>query len=186
MTRSPEYRRGRPAIFLHWTVALLVLATFAAALIADEIPKFEQPTFYMIHGSLGSTLLIVLVVAIVWSVLRPSPRPANDAPHWQHGLARLVQIGLFATTLCAVLLGWALISLEYPMVEPLAFGILPMPVPVSVSPIYNDVLEEGHELFAYAAVSLAGLHAAAALWHHYVLRDDTLRRMLPGSSRTPA
>jgi cytochrome b561 len=93
---------------------------------------------------------------------------------------------LYALTLATVLIGWLLAGVQETPIVPVAFGVVPMPSPLTLSHAAEDFLEEAHELAAYALIALAGIHMLAALWHHYVLRDNTLRRMLGGGEQQAA
>jgi cytochrome b561 len=186
MIRNTRDGWGWPAVALHWAVALLIVAAFALALVTDELPRPERPYYDFIHASIGITVLVILVARIAWALLNPTPAPPAGTPHWQHTAARLTHLSLYLLTLAVVLFGWMLAGLSTPPIEPQAFGLVPMPSPVTLSPAAEDFLEEAHEITAYALVALACLHALAALWHHFVLRDDILRRMLVSRARTPA
>lgn len=184
MIRNTTDRWGWPALALHWAVALLVIATFALGLWMSEVPaRADRPYYFAIHASLGITLLVVLAARLVWALLNPPPAAVPGTPRWQHSAARLTHLSLYALTFAAAILGWLLAGVAEPPIEPQAFGIVPLPAPVSLAPSSEDFLEEAHELAAYALMALIGLHALAALWHHYVVHDDTLRRMLGSHSR---
>lgn len=177
MIKNTDRDWGWPAIALHWAVALLVLAAFALGLWMGEVPRAERPAYYAVHASLGITLLIVLAVRAVWALINRRPAPLANTPHWQHQAAQFAHVALYALTFAVAVLGWLLLGVEHPSIVPQAFGVVPAPPPVALGPAAEDFLEEGHELVAYVLMALVGLHAAAALWHHYVLRDGTLRRM---------
>jgi cytochrome b561 len=150
----------------------------------DEVPaRADRPYYIGIHASLGITLLVVLAARIVWALFNPPPAPPVGTRHWEHVIARVTHLSLYVLTLATVLIGWLLAGVEQPPIVPQAFGLVPMPSPLGLSPASEDFLEEAHELTAYALIALAGLHALAAMWHHYVLHDDTLRRMLHTSSK---
>lgn len=184
MIRNSHDAWGWPAIFLHWIVALLIVVTFGLGLWMGEVPvRADRPYYYAIHASLGITLLAILVLRILWATLNRAPAaPAGTSPV-QHAAARFTHLGLYVLTLATVLLGWLLTGVADEPITPRLFGLLALPVPVTLPLSTEDFLEESHELVAYALIGLATLHVLAALWHHYVLRDDTLRRMLGGTAR---
>ena len=186
MLRNSQDAWGWPAITLHWIVALLILTNFGLGLWAgDEPPHADQPYYFTIHASLGITLLIILVVRILWAVLNPPPAAPPGTPPWQHAAARLTHVGLNVMTLVTIGLGWVMAGVHEHPIVPSAFGVLPLPSPVTLPHSAEDFLEEAHELAAYVLIALAALHVAAALWHHYALRDNTLRRMV-GAGTQPA
>lgn len=179
MIRNSQNSWGWPAVALHWTVALLIVATFGLGLWMGEVPaRADRPYYFAIHASLGMTLLVILAVRIAWTLLNTHPAAPAGTPPWQHAAARLTHLGLNVLTLVTILLGWFLAGVHDTPIVPLAFGVVPVPSPLALSHAAEDFLEEAHELTAYALMALAGLHVVAALWHHYVLRDNTLRRML--------
>ena len=185
MIRNSSAAWGWPAIAMHWVVAALVLATFGLGLWMGEVPaRADRPYYFAIHASLGITLLAVLLLRILWALANPVPQSPPGTPAWQHAAARLTHLGLNVLTLLTVLLGWFLAGVQDTPIVPLAFGVVPLPSPLPLSHAAEDFLEEAHELSAYALIALAGLHMLAALWHHYVLRDDTLRRMAGGRLTT--
>lgn len=185
MIRNSQAAWGWPSIALHWIVALLVAGTFALGLWMGDLPRPERPYWYAIHASIGITVLVILAARIVWALLNPVPAPAPGTPAWQHTAARFTHVTLYALTLMTVLFGWFMAAVRRVPIVPDAFGILPLPSPVAI-PGSKDFFEEAHELAAYALIAVATVHMLAALWHHYVLRNDTLRRMLtPGSTNAP-
>ncbi len=186
MMRNTKDTWGWMTIALHWTVALLVVATFGLGLWMGEVPaRIDRPYYYAIHASMGITLLVILVARIAWAVFNPAPAAVPGTPVWQNTAARFTHVSLYAVTLVVVLLGWLLSGVAEPPIEPQAFGLIAMPSPLTLSSAYEDFLEETHELAAYALIALASVHALAALWHHFIRHDNTMRRMLrsdPGSA----
>lgn len=179
MIRNSQHAYGWPAITLHWVVALLIIVTFGLGLWMGEVPlRDDRPYYYAIHASLGITLLVILVLRIVWALLNPAPDAPAGTPPWQHAAARLTHLSLYVLTLATVLFGWFLASVEDTPIVPLAFGLVPLPSPLPLPHSAEDFLEEAHEIAAYALIAVASLHILAGLWHHYVMRDDTMRRMI--------
>jgi cytochrome b561 len=177
MIRNSNDAWGWPAIALHWIVALLVLANFALGLWMGELPRPERPHWYGLHASIGITLLVILVARIAWALSNPTPAPAAGAPAWHRRTAHITHVSLYILTLATVLFGWFMAGVRRVPIVPEAFGVVPLPSPIAI-PGSKDFFEEAHEIAAYALIGLATAHLLAALWHHYVLRNDTLRRML--------
>jgi cytochrome b561 len=177
MIRNSNDAWGWPAITLHWVVALLVIATFALGLWMGDLPRPERPYWYGIHASIGITLMVILLARIAWALNNPTPAPAAGLPAWQQKAARFTHLSLYGLTLATVLFGWLLAGVKRTPIVPNAFGVVPLPSPL-VIPSAKDFLEEAHEIAAYALIGLAAAHMLAALWHHYVLRNETLQRML--------
>lgn len=186
MIRNSNEAWGWPARTFHWVIALMIIVVFALGLWMTEVPaRSERPFYFGIHGSLGITLLVLLVARYLWSVFNATPDAPPGTPAWQVAAARLSHGALYALTFVAAVLGWLLSGSLHPPIEPQAFGLVPMPAPVNVGS-FEDFFEEAHELAAYALIAVAALHTAAALWHHLVLRDNVLRRMLVNEPPTKA
>jgi cytochrome b561 len=168
---------GWPAIALHWMVAALIFANFGLGLWMGDLPRPDRPYWYAIHASIGITVLVILAARTVWALLNPVPDPAAGTPAWQHRAARFTHVTLYALTLMTILFGWFMAAVRRVPIVPDAFGIVPLPSPIAIAGS-KDFFEEAHELAAYALIFVAGAHMLAALWHHYRLRDNTLRRML--------
>ena len=164
---------------------MLVIATFALGLWMSDLPRPERPYWYALHASIGITVMVILLARIAWAMLNPVPAPFPATPVWQQKAARFTHLSLYALTLSTVLFGWFMAAARRVPIVPEAFGVVPLPSPL-VIPGAKEFLEEAHELSAYALVALAAAHALAAVWHHWVLGDESLRRMVGRDPRTAA
>ena len=159
----------------HWLAALLVIAAFALGLSTDLWPRgAPRDTALTVHYTVGAVVLFLLLLRVL---RRLFATPLPDLPgtrRWVAHAATAVHWALYAGMLALPITGafdrW---SRARPLTP---FGItIPAPFPIPGGRIWEEV----HELIAYALIALALAHAAAALWHHLILRDATLRRMLP-------
>jgi cytochrome b561 len=129
------------------------------------------------HYMLG---LLVFGLALLRLVLRwttPQPRIEPAPPAWQIRLAALVQVLMYVLMLGLPLAGWLSLSASG---KPIPFFGLDLPVLIGQNKDLGKQIEKVHEAVASLGYAVIGLHAAAALFHHYVMRDNTLLRMLPG------
>lgn len=134
-------------------------------------------------------MLGLAVVALVWLRLalrlklkRRPPGIVPAVPARQHCLATTMHLALYAFMIIMPLLGWLLLSAES---KPVPFFGLELPAMVGADAALADSLETLHETIVAAGHYLVGLHAVAALFHHYFLHDNTLLRMLPQLRRRP-
>lgn len=168
------------SIALHWLTAVLVLTQFA---LAETWEWFARPTHRLMvdaHMSFGIILSAVIVFRIVWRVL-PGHRVTPAVPGWAGMAARAVHSLLYAMLVAEAVLGFVL---RWAGNESMGFFGLLLPPPFApFSKPARHLIEELHELNGWAIVILAAAHAAAALYHHYVLRDPVLSRMLPARKR---
>src|SRR5690606_27253403 len=132
------------------------------------------------HFMLGLTVfaLVFLRVAIRW--LGTSPRIQPQPPLWQRRFAGLMHLALYVFLIVMPLLGWLTLSAGD---KPIPFFGLQLPALVGADKALADLFKEIHETIGTIGYYLIGLHAAAALFHHYVEHDNTLLRMLPRRNR---
>lgn len=171
-------RYGWISITLHWATVVLIVAAYATMEFKSVFPKGSAPRAAMTywHYVIG---LAVFALAWLRLVVRPSGDAVIDAggPDWQAQLREIVHWTLYALMIGLPLLGWLTLNAKG---TPVAFLGQDLPMLVNESRTLAKWLKELHEILARFGYFLIGLHAAAALYHHYVKRDDTLRRMLYG------
>ncbi|HVI29602.1 cytochrome b [Hansschlegelia sp.] len=166
------------AIALHWLTAGLVILLFGLAQIWG---LFDKPTRHLLivgHMSFGIMLTAVIVVRVVWRLMPGHQVPAAVSG-WVEIASKIVHYALYALLIAQAVLGFAL---RWSGDEAMSFfGLLIPPPFAKTSKPVHEAIEEAHELIGWAIVVIAAGHASAALFHHYVLRDDVLWRMLPGA-----
>jgi cytochrome b561 len=178
---APRYSGVMQA--MHWvTVALLCCAYPVAWMIDSAISQPEAARLLMLHRSFGVAILLMTILRLgIRRQARIPPLPA-DLPAIQRVAARASAALLYALLIVQPLLGFAASLLHGDHV--VLFGNLELPVRVTVDKPLAHRLFELHGWIALALLGLIGLHAAAALHHHFVRKDSVLAGMLPG--RRPA
>ncbi len=171
-------RYGSLSIGLHWLMLLLITAVYACMELRDFFPKGSdmRDGLKSWHYRLG---LSVLVLAICRLLVRlPSTAPAIEPapPRWQAVSATLMHLALYALMLGLPVLGWLTRSAQGHSIP--FFGLV-LPPLAAESKATAEWIKEIHETGATVGYFLIGLHAAAALLHHYFVHDNTLLRMLP-------
>jgi superoxide oxidase len=127
---------------------------------------------------LGISVLVLLVVRVIARLMNVTPRIQPETPKWQTIFASVTHLALYVWMIGMPFLGWLTLSAEGKVVS--FFG-LQLPQLVGASESIADWSQELHEAGGTVGYFLIGLHAAAALYHRYIVRDNTLRRMLPRS-----
>jgi len=181
MAEKPVAERyNSTAIALHWLVLALIVAVYACMLLRENFPKGSdireglKTWHYMLGLSVLATALVRVGLRVfVWKTPPITPPP----PQWQMWLAGAAHVALYGLMILMPIAGWLILSAEG---EPIPFWGLELPALVAPSKQLAEQIQELHETVATVGYFLIGLHAAAALFHHYVVRDNTVVRMLPG------
>jgi cytochrome b561 len=167
------------AIFLHWATALLVVVQFAMANLWDSFDKPARQGMESIHVSLGVLLTAVVLARIVWRLIPGHQRPAIVSG-WVQLASKAVHYLLYLLLAAQAGLGFGWRWAQGHPVE--FFGLFGIPGPYGeLGRPTRHVFHDLHVNVAWAIVIIAGLHALAALHHHYFLRDRVLERMLPAA-----
>lgn len=176
--RSNSDRYGPISIGLHWLMLLLIAGAYACIELSGNFPEGNdiREGLKTWHFMLGLSLLVLVVVRIGARLTGSVPRIQPEPTQWQVLSARAMHVALYVFMAAMPILGWLTLSAGGKAVP--FFGMT-LPALVAESKLVADWAKEIHETGGEIGYFLIGLHAAAALFHHYVVRDNTLRRMLP-------
>lgn len=176
--RNTVQRYGLVAITLHWLAAITVFALFGLGWWMTELNLYH-PWYYKapaLHKSIGLLLLAVMVFRLVWRWINPLPAPLPTHSRFERIAASLVHGLLYLLLFTVMLSGYLISTADGRPIE--IFGVVAIPATITSIPEQEDVAGKIHLILASVLIVLALLHAAAALKHHFVDRDNTLRRML--------
>jgi cytochrome b561 len=178
LDKTNPRRYGRVAQAIHWLTAILVLAAFiyGPGGPEDRVYAAARDADRHLHETLGSCVFVLVVVRVLWRLVDSRPDPIPVA-RWMGVAAKAVQgvlyLLMFAVPMTAIAGAW----LEGHSLAYLGgFEIAP---PIAPSHELGATLAEIHGWLGDAILWLAGAHALAALWHHFVARDAVLVAMLP-------
>ncbi|MBV9237895.1 MAG: cytochrome b [Xanthobacteraceae bacterium] len=175
LTNSKD-RYGAVPQFLHWAVVALVITAWLLGQFIDDLPRGTLA----IHIALGLGVLVFLVARLAWRFSDPPPEPEPTAlGPWLDVAGRLAHYLMY---LLLALVPIAGIVTQFARGDAVSiFGLYEIASPWVKDRAFARSVTEVHEILANALVIFAGLHAVAALVHHWILRDRTLLRMLPGA-----
>ncbi|MGQ0509827.1 MAG: cytochrome b [Betaproteobacteria bacterium] len=160
---------------LHWIAAVLIVLAWALMEMEDLFPKGSEGRRMMklLHYDIGLLALLLFVPRLPWRWLHPVAE--LDVTRWMKRIATLTKVALYLLMVLVPLSGLAVLQAKG---EAVALLGLSLPDLFSGLAPYRKAVKEVHETLSNVLLVLVFAHAAAALWHHYVLRDVTLRRML--------
>ncbi len=169
---------------IHWITVVLVIVAWSLGQADDIFPKgAARAASVFVHISAGLAVLAMVVLRMFWRLVDPPP-PAEHTMlgPWLDRAGRLTHYVLYALLIAAPISG---VVLQFARGESLPlFGLTQIASPWAADRAFAHSVKEIHEVAANALVIVAAVHAAAALVHHWVLRDRTLIRMLPVAWRS--
>ncbi len=170
---------SKVAILFHWLIAILVVANFVLASMAEDLPREAQGALIAPHKALGVTILFLSVLRLFWRIgHRPPPLP-ESVPSWQAGLGRTVHILFYFLIIAVPLSGWLMAS-AHPKAPPVDFfGLFDVTMPIAKDEGLAGVGHEAHEVLTKPLFLLIILHILAALKHQFIDRLPFLQRMWP-------
>jgi cytochrome b561 len=174
------------AIILHWVMALgiAVLVVMGLVMVHVKLDPLRLFQFYQFHKSIGITVLLAAVLRLGWRLAHRPPLLPNSMPSIERAAAVGGHLMLYLFLFSLPFTGWALVSSSVFNIPTVLYGFIPWPDLPVLSTIDDKAPVEAtlkivHAYGAYALIALVGVHAAAALRHHFVIKDDVLLRMLP-------
>lgn len=170
-------RYARSQIILHWLTLLMVILTYAAMLLKDSVPDDMASLLKNLHFNLGLSVFLLMFIRLGLRRRYATPATTPSLEGWQEWGAKIFHGLLYALFLALPVLG--VLTLAYGGKE---WALLGWQVPqfVMPDPALRRIIKSAHEVLANTGYFIIGAHALAALYHHYLRRDDTLRRMMPG------
>lgn len=181
--RNTIERYGAVSQFLHWTVVVLVILQFVLGFTAAGMPISIQRLVLLVrHKSIGMTILALVLLRLTWRGFSPAPALPKEMPSLHKTAAHVSHVLLYALLICMPIVGWITSSASHLTVT--WFGLFPFPNLVGPDAQLAKLAKATHATMAWLLLGVASLHALAALWHHFMLKDDVLRRMLPIRLRT--
>jgi len=179
---NSKTRYGAVPQILHWLTAIFVICGWLLGQFGDYLPKGNPRALGLFaHMTLGQCVIALLVARLAWRMANPPPPPEKTRFGWLLEMAaKLSHFTLYALLVVVPLLG-IIVQLKRGNMLPI-FGIWEVASPWPTDRALARSILRVHEYCADALLILAGVHAVAALTHHWVFRDRTLVRMLPGAT----
>jgi cytochrome b561 len=176
--KSAARRYPAMLIAIHWLTLLLLVGVYATIELKGAFAKGSDARELMKHwhAMLGLAVFGLVLLRLPLRLALPSPPITPAPPPWQRWLAIAMHGALYALLIVLPVLGWLTLSAKG---APVPFFGLELPALIGPDRGLARTLEDLHETIGTLGYWLIGLHAAAALSHHYLVRDDTLHRMWP-------
>lgn len=166
------------AKLFHWGMALLIVALMALGFVMTDLPLSpDKLQYYAWHKWAGVTVFMLVWLRLLWRFFNPAPAYPASMSAWLQRVAHGGHAVLYGLMIAIPLSGWLLSSAKG--VPTVWFGMWPLPDLLEKDKALGQLLHEVHEALNFFLLFLLAGHVAAALKHHWLDRDDILKRMLP-------
>ncbi|MFC6633015.1 cytochrome b [Microbulbifer taiwanensis] len=176
--RNSDNQYGWVAIVLHWLMAPAIIGLFALGWWMRQLSYYD-PWYRQgpeLHKSVGILLLGLLLFRLLWKLINPSPAAEPKTPRWQSLAARMAHGAIYLLLLAIMCSGYLISTADGRAIE--VFGWFSLAATIQGIPNQEDIAGQVHEVLAWCLMALVVLHALAALKHHFIDRDATLRKIL--------
>lgn len=178
---NTEERYGAVGVLLHWSMGILIVGLAGLGLYMVTLPdagfNLKKITLILYHKEVGMLALALAVLRLAWRLGNVIPQASTDLPDWQKIAARFVHLSFYALMFALPISGWLMSSAAGFSVSFLK--LLTFPDLISKNDFLFQRFIEIHKWLGYALIFFLLIHAGAALRHHFISKDDTLRKMLP-------
>lgn len=176
--RNSKNSYGVLAIFFHWLAAVAIFGLFGLGYYMVDLDYYHDwyRTAPDIHRSVGMLLLGLMALRLAWRVGNPKPRPLPNHSRLEVTGAHLAHWGLYLLTFVAMISGYLISTADGSSID--VFGWFSLPSVTGRMRELETIVGDVHYWSTWALVVLAAGHGLAALKHHFIDRDETLRRML--------
>ncbi|MCU7798426.1 MAG: cytochrome b [Candidatus Thiodiazotropha sp. (ex Myrtea spinifera)] len=176
--RNDGEHYGAIAIGLHWLVALTVFSQFGLGLWMRSLGYYDA--WYQLgpwwHKGIGVMLLLAMLLRLVWRLTNPRPAHLETHKPYERLAASLTHSTLYLLLFLITLSGYLISTADGRALE--VFDWFSIPATISGIDKQEDIAGEVHFYLAWSVIVLAGVHALAAIKHHFIDHDRTLKRML--------
>lgn len=181
--RNTSTSYGLVAIFLHWLDAIIIILLFGIGFYMVDLTYYDSlyKPLPFIHKSVGMLMLFWFGFRIFWRFTSIHPDPVEGMTASERLLARLAHRGLYLLIGIVLISGYLIPTAAGAAIS--IFDLFSIPATITSIPNQEDLAGAVHRYVAYALIALVVLHATAALKHHFINHDNTLRRMLGMSDR---
>jgi cytochrome b561 len=183
--RNTTVRWGAVSQLLHWLIVVLIVVQVSLASYAEDLPTVKKIGPLAWHKSIGITILALAVLRLLWRWVNPTPLLPGTLKPYERVLANFTHVTLYVLLFAMPLSGWMMSSARgFPVAwfgffPKSWFGSVQLPDLVPKNKTLYDVFLGTHEALQWVLYTVVALHVLAALKHHFMLKDNVLKRMLP-------
>lgn len=176
--KNTQNRFGVVAMLFHWVMAIIIIVMIGLGLYMVNLPvSLQKFKYYSWHKEWGVLVLMLATLRLAWRFCNAKPALPSHMPAWEQFAAHSVHYVFYGLMFALPLTGWLLSSAAGLSVS--FFGWFVLPDLVAPSETTRQLMTAIHKWLAYGLIAAILGHLGAALKHHFIDKDDILRRMLP-------
>ena len=179
MIKNTNHSFGFISKLLHWLMAVLLTGLFAVGLYMTDLDYYD-PLYHSLpdwHKNIGLLTIFLLLARFIWKLSNPEPHPLKTHKKWEVSLAKLLQTTFYILILLIGISGYLISTAEGKGID--FFNVFKLPALFSeLTEQQAELVGEAHEVMAFLLAFLVVLHASAAIKHHFIDKDETLKRMI--------
>lgn len=173
--KNTTERYGSVSLWLHWVMALLIIAMLTAGLVMTEMENSPlRGQIYWLHKSTGVLILFLMLLRIAWRLINAVPS-LSSLPAWERISARTVHWLFYILLVLMPLFGWLMSSAADRRVS--FYGLFTLPALVAPNEAMAGFYSQGHTIIGYSIIVLICIHTLAAIKHHWIDKNNIMRRM---------
>ncbi len=177
--RNTSMEYGWLAKWLHWLIAIGIFYLIYLGLQQAEMERGDARTAVRAtHASFALLVFALMTVRLIWRSMNEVPAHPDGMPGWQRAMATLVHLGLYLSVFAQLAAGAMIVATGGNRLP--FFGLFSIPLPVAENHDAHEFWEEVHEVTWAIIAALIIVHVIAALYNHFALKNDVLRRMTSG------
>lgn len=179
MIKNSNQNFGSVSKLLHWSMAIILTGLFAVGLYMTELDYYD-PLYHSLpwwHKSFGLLTLFLLLLRFAWKLGNTEPKPLETHKKWEISLAHLIKRIFYLMILLIGISGYFISTAKGKGIEFFNWFEIPA-LTAELEEERADLIGEAHEIMAISLAILVVLHALAAFKHHFIDKDETLKRMV--------
>ena len=177
--KNTSDRFGSLTKLLHWSIFLLFIVQYFLVYRRGYFPKDapEKLQYILLHESIGACLLVLALLMITWHYVGTRPPMPNNMTTGHVMAARFIHFLLYFTMLFQPISGVVMSQMAGYHVG--VFGLFELPTLFAKNEAVGKIVFTAHVWDSYVIIGLVSAHIIAALYHHFVVKDNILKRMMP-------
>ncbi|MDP3532077.1 MAG: cytochrome b [Alphaproteobacteria bacterium] len=175
--RNSDQSWGIVTQFLHWFIFAFLIGQITLGFVMGDFPDGDEKwKLFDLHKALGMLALLIIVLRLFWRFLNVVPKDP-PMPNWQKKSAQGVIWALYLSMLIIPISGYLMSTLGG---HPIKIFDLFTIDPIMKNPAISKFANKVHEYMIWVIIGFTAFHIVGGLYHHFILKDNILRRMLPG------